>query len=48
MVRYSDIKNLTETNRAKVYSIYKESFHTGYIPEDWTDSFLKPVPQTRE
>ena len=43
-IRYSDIKNLTEEDRAELYTIYQESFHKGYIPEDWTGSFLKSIP----
>ena len=38
-IRYSDIKKLTEEDR----TIYQESFDKGYIPEDWTDSTLRPI-----
>ena len=47
-VRYSDIKNLTEEDRTELYAIYHESFPNGYIPEDWTHSFLKPIPKPRK
>ena len=40
-----DIKNKTEGDRAKLYTIYQESFYKGYILEDWTDSFLRPIPK---
>ena len=23
--------------------VYQDIFHKGYIPKDWTDSFLKPI-----
>ena len=45
-IRYPDIKNLTEEDRAELYTIYQESFHKGYIPEDWTGSFFKPIPKS--
>ena len=32
---------LTEEDRAELYTIYHDSFDKGYIPEDWTDSFLR-------
>ena len=37
-----DIKNLIEEDRAEVYTIYQE-VDKGYIPEDWTGSFLRPI-----
>ena len=40
-----DIKNLIEEDRAELYTIYQESFDKGYIPEDWTGSFLRPIPK---
>ena len=42
-IRYSDIKKLTEEDRVDLYTIYQESFDKGYIPEDWTDSILRPI-----
>ena len=47
-IRYSDIKNLTEEVGAELYTIFQESFDKGYIPEDWTDSFLRPIPKARK
>ena len=47
-IQYWDIKNLTEEDRAKLYTIYQESFDKGYIPKDWTDSFLRPIPKPRK
>ena len=44
-IQYWDIKNLTEEDWAELYTIYQESFDKGYIPKDWTDSFLRPVPK---
>ena len=42
-IRYSDIKKLTEEDRTELHTIYQESFDKGYIPEDWTDSILRPI-----
>ena len=28
-----------------MYAIYQKSFDKGHIPEDWTHSFLKPIPK---
>ena len=28
-------RNLTEEDRAELYTIYQESFDKGYIPKDW-------------
>ena len=44
-IQYWDIKNLTEEDRAELYTIYQKSFDKGYIPKDWTDSFLRPIPK---
>ena len=46
-IQYWDIKNLTEEDRAELYTIYQESFDKGYIPKDWTDTFLRPIPKPR-
>ena len=36
--------------RAELYTSYQQSFDKGdnYIPQDWTDSFLKPVAKSDE
>ena len=47
-IQYWDIKNLTEEDWAELYTIYQESFDKGYIPKDWTDSFLRPVPKPQK
>ena len=47
-IQYCDIKNLTEEDRAELYTIYQEGFDKGYIPKDWTDSFLRPIPKPRK
>ena len=47
-IQYWDIKNLTEEDRAELYTIYQESFDKGCIPKDWTDSFLRPIPKPRK
>ena len=31
-----------------MYTIFQQSFDKGYIPEDWTDSFLRPIPKPRK
>ena len=40
-----DIKNLPEHDRTELYTIGQEIFDKGYIPEDWTDSFLRHTPK---
>ena len=35
---YLDIKNLTEGDKAELYTIYQKSSDKGYIPKDWTVS----------
>ena len=47
-IQFWDIKNLTEEDWAELYTIYQESFDKGYIPKDWTDSFLRPIPKPRK
>ena len=42
-VQYSDIMNLTEEDMTELHAIYQERFDKGYIPEDWTHSFLQPI-----
>ena len=44
-IQYSDIKNLIKEDRAELYTIGQEIFDKGYIPEDWTDSFLRHIPK---
>ena len=44
-VKYSDIKNLSVHNKSKLFRLYKESFATGQVPEDWSHSYLKPIPK---
>ena len=43
-VKYSDIKNLSVDNKSKLFRLYEESFATGQVPEDWSHSYLKPIP----
>ena len=47
-IQYCDIKNLTEEDRSELCTIYQEDFDKGYIPKDWTDSFLRPIPKPRK
>ena len=47
-IQYCDIKNLTEEDRSELYTIYQEDFDKGYIPKNWTDSFLRPIPKPRK
>ena len=44
-IRYSDIKKLykTEEDRTELHTIYQESFDNGCVPEEWTDSILRPI-----
>ena len=44
-VKYSDIKNLSEDGKSELFRLYEESFSTGRIPEDWSHSYLKPIPK---
>ena len=44
-VKYSDIKNLSVDKRSELFSLYEESFTTGQVPEDWSHSYLKPIPK---
>ena len=44
-VKYSDIKNLSVDNKSELFRLYEESFATGQFPEDWSDSYLKPIPK---
>ena len=44
-VRNVDIQHLSEEEKRELLSIYRESFDRGMIPEDWTHSFLKPLPK---
>ena len=39
-VKYSDIKNKSE-----LFRLHEESFATGQVPEDWSYSYLKPIPK---
>ena len=43
-VKYSDIKNLSVDNKSKLFRPYEESFATGQVPQDWSHSYLKPIP----
>ena len=44
-VKYSDIKNLSVDNKSELFGLYEESFATGQVPEDWSHSYLKPIPK---
>ena len=44
-VKYSDIKNLSVDNKSELFRLYEESFTTGQVPEDWSHSYLKPIPK---
>ena len=45
-VKYSDIKNLSVDNKSELFRLYEGSFVTGQIPEDWSHSYLKPIPRS--
>ena len=44
-VKYSDIKNLSVDNKSELFRLYEETFATGQVPEDWSHSYLKPIPK---
>ena len=44
-VKYSDIKNLSVHNKSELFRPYEESIATGQVPEDWSHSYLKPIPK---
>ena len=44
-VKYSDIKNLSVHNKSELLRLCEESFTTGQVPEDWSHSYLKPIPK---
>ena len=44
-VKYSDIKNLSADKKSELFRLYEESFATGQVPEDWSHSYLKPIPK---
>ena len=44
-VKFSDIKNLSVDNKSELSRLYEESFATGQVPEDWSHSYLKPIPK---
>ena len=44
-VKYSDIKNMSENDLKELLELYQKSFDQGQLPEDWTHSFLQPLPK---
>ena len=42
-VRCSDI--LSADKKSEVFRLHKESFVTRQVPEDWSHSYLKPIPK---
>ena len=44
-VIYSGIKNMPVDSKSELFRRYEESFATGQIPEDWSHSYLKPIPK---
>ena len=32
-------------NKSELFRLYEESFTTGQVPEDWSHSYLKPIPE---
>ena len=44
-VKNTDLQSLSEEEKAELLSIYSDSLDNGMIPEDWTHSFLKPLPK---
>ena len=45
MVKFSDIKNLSEYDKCELFTPYEESVTTGRVPKDWSHSCLKPIPK---
>ena len=41
----SNIKNLSVDNKSELFRLCEESFATGQVPEDWSHSYLKPIPK---
>ena len=44
-IKYSDSKNLSVDTKSELFRLYEESFATGQVPEDWSHSYLKPIPK---
>ena len=42
---YPDLKNLSEDDKSKLFTLYEESFVTGQVPNDWSYSYLQPIPK---
>ena len=40
-----DIKNLSVVNKSELFRLYEDSFTTRQVPENWSHSYLKPVPK---
>ena len=43
--KYSDVKSLSVDNKSELFRLYKEIFTTGQVAEDWSHSYLKPIPK---
>ena len=39
------VKYLSVDNKSELFRLYEESFATGQVPEDWSHSYLKPIPK---
>ena len=39
------MKNLSVDDKSELFRLYEESFATGQVPEDWSHSYLKPIPK---
>ena len=39
------VKYLSVYNKSELFRLYEESFATGPAPEDWSHSYLKPIPK---
>ena len=39
------LENLSVDNKNELFRLFEESFATGQVPEDWSYSYLKPIPK---
>ena len=45
-VKYSDIKSLSVDDKSDLFTLYEKNFPTGRVPQDWSHSYLKPIPKS--
>ena len=47
-VKYSEGKNLSKDDKSAVFTLHKENFTIGQVPEDWSRSYFKPILKSRQ